>query len=194
MEGACGNILRKQERYHRFITLWNDSMQVFLQQLPLRHILSFILDSFSLARLLSRKRLIQYVVIYKWIRSRCRCATAFLGQQATVLDAYVRQRIRRCRLTQRGGSETYRRANMLSVIYTHERRIGAGLPYAERIIREAAMGHLLTDDDYLVVIHERRGKTASAKRQSKASDTAYWARRAIAYERAQECVRRFESK
>lgn len=134
------------------------------------------------------------VQVYRTIRGRCRCATALLGQQTTRLDAYVRQRIRRCRLSQRGGSKTYRRANMLSTIYTHERLMGAGLRYAERIIRDAATGQPMTDGEYLGVIRQRREKAALAKRQRKADDTAYWSRRAAAYERAQERVRKFESK
>ena len=72
-------------------------------------------------------------------------STALLGQQTTSLDAYVRQRIRRSRLSQRGGSKTYRRANMLSIIYTHERLVGAGLRYAERIIRDAPTGQPLAE-------------------------------------------------
>lgn|GEM_PF-5787206 len=83
---------------------------------------------------------------------------------------------------------------MLSSIYTHERLIGAGLRYAERIIRDAATGLPLTNDEYLTVIRQRREKTASVKQQHKAGDTVYWARRAAAYERAQERIRKFESK
>ena len=134
------------------------------------------------------------VQVYKSIKGQCRCATAILGQQAAKLDAYVRQRIRRCRLAQRGGSKTYRRANMLSIIYTHERFIGAGLHYAERIIRNAATGTSLTDDEYLEIIRKRRDKAASAKKQHKAGDTIFWAKRAAAYQRAQERVHKFESK
>ncbi|ATY83826.1 group II intron reverse transcriptase/maturase [Kyrpidia spormannii] len=134
------------------------------------------------------------VQVYKSIRGRCRCATALLGQQTSRLDAYVRQRIRRCRLPQRGGSKTYRRANMLRSIYTHERLIKAGLRYAERIVRDAATGLPLTDDEYLALIRQRREKAAAAKRQRKADDAAYWAKRAAAYQRAQERVRKFESK
>ncbi|CAA7603411.1 Reverse transcriptase (RT) catalytic domain protein [Acididesulfobacillus acetoxydans] len=134
------------------------------------------------------------VQVYKSIRGQCRCSTALLGQQATKLDTYVRQRIRRCRLPQRGGSKTYRRTNMLSVIYTHERLIGAGLRYAERIIRDAATGLSLTDEEYLAIIRQRREKAALAKRQHKAGDTIYWAKRAAAYERAQERIHKFESK
>lgn len=134
------------------------------------------------------------VQIYRAIRGKCRCSTALLGQQTTQLDAYVRQRIRRSRLSQRGGSKTYRRANMLSIIYTHERLVGAGLRYAERIIRDAATGQPLADDEDLAIIRQRREKAALAKRQRKANDTAYWSRRAAAYERAQERVHKFESK
>ena len=82
---------------------------------------------------------------------------------------------------------------MLSIIYTHERLLGAGLRYTERIIRDAATGQPLVDDEYLVVIRQHREKTALAKRQRKADDTAYWSRRATAYERVQERVRKFES-
>ncbi len=85
------------------------------------------------------------VQVYRAIRGKCRCSTALLGQQTTSLDAYVRQRIRRSRLSQRGGSKTYRRANMLSIIYTHERLVGAGLRYAERIIRDAPTGQPLAE-------------------------------------------------
>ena len=134
------------------------------------------------------------VQVYRSIKGRCRCATALLGQQTTKLDAYVRQRIRRCRLPQRGGSKTYRRVSMIQSIYTHERLIGAGLRYAERIIRDAATGLPLTDQGYLAVVRQRRDKATSVKRQSKAGDTEYWARRSAAYERAQERIRRFESK
>ena len=134
------------------------------------------------------------VQVYRSIKGRCRCATALLGQQTTKLDAYVRQRIRRCRLPQRGGSKTYRRVSMIQSIYTHERLIGAGLRYAERIIRDAATGLPLTDQGYLAVVRQRRDKATSVKRQSKAGDTEYWARRSAAYERAQERIRRFESR
>jgi len=134
------------------------------------------------------------VQVYKSIRGQCRCSTALLSQQVTKLDTYVRQRIRRCRLPQRGGSKTYRRTNMLSSIYTHERLIGAGLRYAEKITRDAATGVSLPDDQYLAIVRQRREKAASAKRQYKAGDTVYWAKRAAAYERAQERIRKFESK
>lgn len=134
------------------------------------------------------------VQVYKSVRGQCRCATALLAQQATRLDAYVRQRIRRCRLPQRGGGKTYRRVNTLSSIYTHECFVGAGLQYAERIIWDAATGLSLTDDEHLAIIRQRRTKVASAKRQRKAGDTVYWAKRAAAYERAQKRIRKFESK
>lgn len=134
------------------------------------------------------------VQVYRSVKGRCRCATALLGQQATQLDAYVRQRIRRCRLPQRGGSKTYRKANMLSAIYTHERFIGAGLQYSERIIRNAATGAPLSDAEYLDVIRRRRETMAASKRAHKANDTGYWEKRSAAYQRAQERIRRFESK
>ncbi|MDT2252645.1 hypothetical protein P7H09_15635 [Paenibacillus larvae] len=127
-------------------------------------------------------------------KGKCRYATAFLGQQTTQLDAYVRQRIRRCRLSQRGGSKTYRRADMLKSIYTHERLVGAGLRYAERIIRDAAAGLPMSDNEYLAIIRQRRKKAAIAKRQRKADDTEYWVKRAAAYQRVEERVRKFESK
>lgn len=134
------------------------------------------------------------VQVYKSIKGQCRCSTAILGQQATKLDAYVRQRIRRCRLPQRGGSKSYRRTAMLYSIYTHERLIGAKLRYAERIVRDAATGLPLTDAEYLAVICQRREKASLAKKQSKAGDTLYWEKRSAAYLRAQERVRKFESK
>ena len=111
----------------------------------------------------------------------------------TQLDAYVRQRIRRCRLPQRGGSKTYRRTRMLYATYTHERLLGAGLRYAERVVRDAADGRPLTDPEYLEIVRRRREKTSSAKRQRKRGDTEYWARRHAAFNRAQDRVHKFKS-
>lgn len=131
---------------------------------------------------------------YREIKGQCRCATALLGHQAAKLDSYVRQRLRRCRLPQRGGSKTYRRTQMQSSLYTLERLIGAGLRYAERIIQDAATGKPLSDAEYLSIIRKRRAKHAEGKRRSKAHDKTYWERRAAAYERAKKRVSNFESK
>ncbi|MEM3485905.1 MAG: reverse transcriptase domain-containing protein [Candidatus Methanomethyliaceae archaeon] len=134
------------------------------------------------------------VNFYREAQGECRCSIALLAQQGARLDTYVRKRIRRCRLPQRGGSKTYRRANMLSIIYTHERFIDAGLVYTERIIRDAASGQAVTDRDFLSVINRRRAREKAQKQRSKAHDIGYWAKRKTAYDRAQERRRRFESK
>ena len=54
-------------------------------------------------RLLSYQRLYE---AWRKVKANQGCAVALLGQQMTQLDAYVRQRIRRCRLPQRGRSKT----------------------------------------------------------------------------------------
>lgn len=108
------------------------------------------------------------VQVYRSIKKQCHCSTELLGQQAALLDSYVRQRIRRCRLPQRRGSKTYRRANALNVIYSHERLVGAGLKYAERVVRDAATGSSLPDAKYLAVIRQRREKKLMVKLKSKA--------------------------
>ncbi|MFB5269950.1 hypothetical protein ACE41H_24645 [Paenibacillus enshidis] len=131
------------------------------------------------------------VQTYREIKGQCRCATTLLGRQVKELDTYVRQRIRRCKLSQRGGSKTYRRTQMLSLIYTHERLIGAGLRYAERIIQDAATGKPLSDSEYLSIIRKRRAKHAAGKQRSKANDKTYWERRAAAYERAKKRAQKF---
>ncbi|MCI0184436.1 hypothetical protein [Sulfoacidibacillus ferrooxidans] len=61
---------------------------------------------------------------------------------------------------------------MLSIIYTHERLVGEGLRYAERIIRDAAMGQPLTNGEYLAIIRQHRKKAVLAKRQRKANNAA----------------------
>ncbi|PSR20312.1 MAG: group II intron reverse transcriptase/maturase [Sulfobacillus acidophilus] len=133
------------------------------------------------------------VQTYRTIRGHCHCATALIRQQATQLDAYVRQRLRRVRLPQRGGTKTYRRAAMLHSVYTHERLIGAGLRYAERVVQDAAMGLPLTDAEYLALVQQRRAQDAARKRRSKAGDRTYWDRRAAAAARARQRVLLFES-
>ena len=132
--------------------------------------------------------------VYKSIKKQCHCSTELLGQQAALLDSYVRQRIRRCRLPQRGGSKTYRKANTLNVIYSHERLVGAGLKYAERTVRDAATGLPLSDTEYLAVIRQRREKKLAVKRKSKAGDSTYWTKQAAARQRNQERLKKFESK
>lgn len=82
---------------------------------------------------------------------------------------------------------------MLHAIYTHERLIGAGLRYAERVIQDAATGVPLTDTEYLALVRHRRTQEAAAKRQSKAGDSSYWTRRAAASARARERLLQFES-
>jgi RNA-directed DNA polymerase len=131
---------------------------------------------------------------YRKARGECNCSTALLAQKAERLDRYVRTRIRRCRIPTRGGSKSFRRAYMLGIIYTHERLVGAGLVYAERVIRDAAAGVAMTDRDFLEVIRTRRAKMAVSKRHLKAGDTEYWSRRAAAYARGQERLQKFESK
>lgn len=132
--------------------------------------------------------------VYKSIKKQCHCSTELLGQQASLLDSYVRQRIRRCRLPQRGGSKTYRKANALNAIYSHERLVGAGLKYAERVVRGAASGSSLSDTEYLAVIRRRREEKLAIKLKSKAGDSTYWAKQAIVRQRSQERLKKFESK
>ena len=134
------------------------------------------------------------VCFYREARGECRCSIALLAQQGAKLDTYVRKRIMRCRIPSRGGRKTYRKANMLSITYSHERFVGAWLAYAERIIRDKASGQPMTDRDFLSVIKERRTKKKAVKQRSKAHDIEYWAKRHAACDRAMERLRRFESK
>ncbi len=134
------------------------------------------------------------VNFYREAQGECRCSTELLAQQGAKLDTYVRKRIRRCRIPSRGGRKTYRKANMLSIIYTHERLVGAGLVYTERVIRDKASDRAMTDQDFLSVIKGRRAKQKTRIQRSKANDTKYWTKRAKACDRAKERLRRFESK
>jgi RNA-directed DNA polymerase len=134
------------------------------------------------------------VHVYKSVKKQCHCSTELLGQQAAMLDSYVRQRIRRCRLPQRNGNKTYRKANALNIIYTHERLIGAGLKYAERVVRDAASGSPLSGTEYLAVIRQRREKKLAVRLKSKAGDSIYWAMQAEIRQRNQERLKKFESK
>jgi hypothetical protein len=52
----------------------------------------------------------------------------------------------------------------------------------------------MSDEDFLTVIKHRRSMAAAAQRRRKAGDVEYWARRAQAYDRAQERLQTFESK
>lgn len=133
------------------------------------------------------------VQTYRAIRGECHCATALMRQQTMQLDAYVRQRLRRIRLPQRGGTKTYRRVAMLHAIYTHERLIGAQLRYAERVVQDAATGLPMTDAEYLALIRQRRDKETQRKRHAKAGNSTYWERRAAAAARARQRVLSFES-
>lgn len=133
------------------------------------------------------------VQTYRAIRGKCHCATALMRHQAMQLDAHVRQRLRRVRLPQRRGTQTYRPVAMLHFIYTPERLLGAKLRYAERVVQDAATGHPMTDAEYLALVRQRRTKEAQRKRQSKAGDSAYWERRATAAARARQRVLAFES-
>jgi RNA-directed DNA polymerase len=131
---------------------------------------------------------------YRAIKGNCRCAMAILGQQAQDLDAYVRTRLRRCRLPARGGSKTYRRAKMLESIYTHEKFIGASLCYVERTVRDAFDGNPMSNNEFLSVIQGRRDKQKERKQNYKTDDPVYWDRRRQAYARAQERVMKYKSK
>jgi RNA-directed DNA polymerase len=131
---------------------------------------------------------------YRTIRGNCRCSIAILGQQAQVLDAYVRIRLRRCRLPARGGSKTYRRAKMLESIYTHEKFVGASLCYVERTVRDAYDGNPMSNNEFLSVIQGRRDKIKVRKQNYKTDDLAYWDRRRQAIAKAQERVMKYKSK
>jgi RNA-directed DNA polymerase len=131
---------------------------------------------------------------YRAIKGNCRCAMVILGQQAQALDAYVRTRLRRCRLPAKGGSKTYRRAKMLESIYTHERFIGASLCYVERTVRDAFDGNPMSDNEFLSVIQGRRDKQKKWKQNYKTDDPVYRDRRRQAYARAQERATKYKSK